>query len=80
MLALDAYPAVLESAVKRAPFGLSEDYVVAVVVPRPGAAPSQEALRAWCGARLARLKVPSRVVLTDALPTTPTAKAQKDRP
>jgi len=76
---LDAHPAVLESAVIGLPSALSEDDVVAVVVPRPGATPSTEELQIWCAERLARFKVPSRVVLIDALPKTPTAKVQKDR-
>ena len=76
---LDAHPAVLESAVVGVPSALSEDDVVAVVVPRSGPTPGETELIAWCAARLARFKVPSRVILTDALPKTPTAKVQKDR-
>ncbi len=76
---LDAHPAVLESAVIGVPSALSEDDVVAVVVPRPCAAVTEAELSAWCAARLARFKVPSRVVFVDALPKTPTAKVQKDR-
>ncbi len=76
---LDAHPGVLESAVIGVPSALSEDDVVAVVVPRPGRTPGEAELQAWCAARLARFKVPSRVVLADALPKTATAKVQKDR-
>jgi crotonobetaine/carnitine-CoA ligase len=61
------------------PSELSEDDVVAVVVRRPGAAPTAEELQAWCAERLARFKVPARVLFADALPKTPTAKVQKDR-
>jgi crotonobetaine/carnitine-CoA ligase len=76
---LDAHPAVLESAVVGVPSALAEDDVVAVVVPRPGAAPTEAELQAWCAERLARFKVPTRVRFVDALPKTPTAKVQKDR-
>lgn len=76
---LDAHPAVLESAVVGVPSALAEDDVVAVVVPRPGAAPTEAELQAWCAERLAHFKVPARVRFADALPKTPTAKVQKDR-
>jgi crotonobetaine/carnitine-CoA ligase len=76
---LDAHPGVLESAVVGVPSALSEDDVVAVVVPRPGTAPAEEELIRWCATHLARFKVPSRVILAESLPKTPTAKVQKDR-
>ena len=76
---LDAHPAVLESAVVGIPSALSEDDVVAAVVVRPGAAATEAELQAWCAERLARFKVPARVVFVAALPKTPTAKVQKDR-
>ena len=76
---LGAHPAVLESAVVGVPSALAEDDVVAVVVPRPGAAATEAELQAWCAERLARFKVPGRVLFVDALPKTPTAKVQKDR-
>jgi len=76
---LDAHPAVLESAVVGVPSPLSEEDLVAVVVPRPGMAPTEAEIQGWCAARLARFKVPSRVVFVEALPKTPTAKVQKDR-
>jgi crotonobetaine/carnitine-CoA ligase len=77
---LDAHPGVLESAVVGVPSALSEDDVVAVVVPWPGApAPTEAELQAWCAGRLARFKVPTRVVFAESLPKTPTAKVQKER-
>lgn len=76
---LDAHPGVLESAVVGVPSVLSEDDVVAVVVPRSEAAPTEAELRAWCAQRLARFKVPARILFSEALPKTPTAKVQKDR-
>lgn len=54
---------------------------VASVVPEPGAAPEPDALLALCRGRLARFKVPKRIVLLDAaeLPLTATGKVQKFR-
>jgi fatty-acyl-CoA synthase len=52
-----------------------------VVVPAPGAALSEDDVLALCRAKLARFKVPKRVVFYRAedLPTTPTGKVQKFR-
>jgi fatty-acyl-CoA synthase len=52
-----------------------------VVVPVPGAAITETDVLAECRAKLARFKVPKRVVFYRAedLPTTPTGKVQKFR-
>jgi fatty-acyl-CoA synthase len=52
-----------------------------VVVPAPGAALTEDDVLALCRAKLARFKVPKRVVFYRAedLPTTPTGKVQKYR-
>ena len=52
-----------------------------VVVPAPGAAITEADVLAVCRAKLARFKVPKRVVFyrADDLPTTPTGKVQKFR-
>jgi fatty-acyl-CoA synthase len=52
-----------------------------VVVPAPGAAPTETHVLDLCRAKLARFKVPKRVVFYHAedLPTTPTGKVQKYR-
>jgi fatty-acyl-CoA synthase len=52
-----------------------------VVVPVPGAVLTQADVLAACRAKLARFKVPKRVVFyrADDLPTTPTGKVQKFR-
>lgn len=76
---LDAHPAVLESAVIGIPSSLSEDDVVAVVVRRAGATVTEIDLLAWCTERLARFKVPVRVLFRETLPKTPTARVQKDQ-
>ena len=53
----------------------------AVVVPAPGASLTEDEVLARCRARLARFKVPKKVVLcnADELPTTATGKVQKFR-
>ena len=52
-----------------------------VVVPAPGAVLTEADVLATCRAKLARFKVPKRVVFyrADDLPTTPTGKVQKFR-
>jgi fatty-acyl-CoA synthase len=52
-----------------------------VVVPAPGAALTEDDVLTLCRAKLARFKVPKRVVFyhADDLPTTPTGKVQKYR-
>jgi O-succinylbenzoic acid--CoA ligase len=48
--------------------------VVALVVRRDGSEVSEHALREWCGARLARFKVPKAVEFAGELPRTPSGK------
>lgn len=52
-----------------------------VIVPAPGAEVTEEELLSYCKKRLARFKVPKRVVFfeQESLPTTPTGKIQKFR-
>ena len=51
--------------------------VCAWIVPRPGVAPSLEEVRRACAGRLARHKLPRRLVLVDALPRTTSGKLQR---
>ncbi|MCC7320197.1 MAG: malonyl-CoA synthase [Rubellimicrobium sp.] len=74
---IDAVEGVLESAVIGLPHDDLGEGVVAIVVPRPGAAPTADLVREACTARLARFKVPRRVVLVDALPRNAMGKVQK---
>ncbi|NRD67906.1 long-chain fatty acid--CoA ligase, partial [Corallococcus exiguus] len=46
-------------------------------VPRPGAAPTLEALGAFCSGRLARYKLPRTLRLLEALPRTPAGKVDR---
>ncbi len=50
------------------------EVVKAVLVTDPGAGVDEAGVRAFCGERLARFKVPAVIVFTDALPRTPTGK------
>ena len=75
--ALYAHPDVLEVAVVGVPHeSLGED-VAALVVSRPGATPTQEALQAWAKERVAAYKYPRRIVFVDDLPKGPTGKILK---
>jgi acyl-CoA synthetase (AMP-forming)/AMP-acid ligase II len=68
--ALADCPGVREVAVVGIPDRQWGELVCAAVVPAPGAAPTLEALRAWCDGRLAGFKRPRRLALLDALPRT----------
>ncbi|HEX7013399.1 MAG TPA: malonyl-CoA synthase [Steroidobacteraceae bacterium] len=74
---LDALPGVLESAVIGLPHADFGEAVTAVVVPRPGASLDEEEIRAALGRRLARYKVPKRVLVASELPRNTMGKVQK---
>jgi malonyl-CoA/methylmalonyl-CoA synthetase len=74
---IDAIEGVLESAVfgvAHADFG---EGVTAAVVPRPGAALSEQAILSALGGRIAKFKAPKRVILVDSLPRNAMGKVQK---
>jgi fatty-acyl-CoA synthase len=74
--AIDAHPAVLESAVIGEPHEKWGEVPVAYVTLRPGAEVSEDELAQHVRARLAGFKVPKRFVYGD-LPKTSTGKVQK---
>jgi crotonobetaine/carnitine-CoA ligase len=76
---LNLHPAVQESAVIGIPSELTDEDVVAFVVPRPGNNPDAGELIAWCDTRLADFKVPSQVWLIESLPKTETERVEKHR-
>ncbi|WP_102107283.1 AMP-binding protein [Oceaniglobus roseus] len=74
---LFAHPALAQAQV----FGIPDDrlgeVVCAYVVPHPGAAPSEDEIRAFCRAEMAHFKVPLHIRLRESLPMTVTGKPQK---
>jgi carnitine-CoA ligase len=72
-----ALESVAEVAVVGVPSELTEEEVMAVVVPRPGAAHDPIALLDHCQARLPRFAVPRFVRFVDELPKTPSQRVEK---
>ena len=75
---IDLLDGVLESAVFGVPHPDFGEGVTAVVVAREGAALSEAQILAAIQARLARYKVPKRVLLLDELPRNAMGKVQKN--
>ena len=75
---LDALSGVLESAVFGVPHPDFGEGVTAVVVPQPSTELSEADLISSLQARLARYKVPKRVLLVDELPRNAMGKVQKN--
>ncbi len=73
---VNAHPAVQESAAHAVPSELGEDEVKLVVVPKPGARVSPEALTEFCEGKVARYAVPRYVEIVDELPKTGTQRVQ----
>ncbi|PHP68050.1 malonyl-CoA synthase [Zhengella mangrovi] len=77
-LALDEAPGVNESAVIGVPHPDFGEGVIAVVVPKAGAAPDEAALMEAIAPGLARFKQPKRIFLADELPRNTMGKVQKN--
>jgi O-succinylbenzoic acid--CoA ligase len=71
---LESHPDVVEVAVHGTPDVTWGQAVTATVVPRAGATPDAEQLRAWAAGRLAPWELPREVRLVDALPRTASGK------
>lgn len=74
---LDALPGVVESAVVGVPHPDFGEGVTAVVVARAGAALDENALRAALERRLAKYKLPKRILVVSDLPRNAMGKVQK---
>jgi malonyl-CoA/methylmalonyl-CoA synthetase len=74
---LDALAGVAESAVIGVPHPDFGEGVTAVVVPRPGATLDENALRAALEQRLAKYKLPKRIVFVAEMPRNAMGKVQK---
>mgnify|MGYP003654377580 FL=1 len=75
---IDEIDFVLESAViglKHRDFG---EGVTAIVVPRKGAKPTEEEVVSALSGRLAKFKIPKRVLFVDELPRNTMGKVQKN--
>ena len=66
--AIFGHPDVADVAAIGAPSKRWGEEVVALVVPRPGTAPDLTSILAWLNGKLARFKLPKRLVLVDTLP------------
>jgi malonyl-CoA/methylmalonyl-CoA synthetase len=78
-LELDALPGVLESAVIGLPHPDLGEGVTAVVVAQPGQALDEAGLLAAMNGRLARFKLPKRVLTVATLPRNAMGKVQKNQ-
>ena len=74
---LAAHPALADAAAFGVAHGTLGEDVAAAVVLRSEAAASELELRRFAATRLARFKVPRRIVFMDAIPRTATGKAQR---
>jgi malonyl-CoA/methylmalonyl-CoA synthetase len=75
---LDAIEGVLESAVFGVPHPDFGEGVTAAIVARPGAVLSEDAIIESVKTRLARYKVPKRILLVEELPRNAMGKVQKN--
>lgn len=75
---LDALPGVLESAVFGVPHPDFGEGVTAVVVPEAAAAVSEAGMIQSIQSRLARYKIPKRILLIEELPRNAMGKVQKN--
>jgi malonyl-CoA/methylmalonyl-CoA synthetase len=75
---LDAVDGVVESAVIGAPHPDLGEVVIAVIVAKPGAAPTPAAVEAAAQARLARYKHPRKIIFAEGLPRNAMGKVQKN--
>jgi len=71
------HPALRQCAVVGYPDARLAEVPVAFVLPKPGEAPSPEAILDYCRGRIASFKIPRRVFVVDSLPMTSTGKIQK---
>lgn len=75
---LTAHPEISQAAV----FGIPDErwgqVPMAVLVPARGAEPTEQSVRDFCEGRLARYRVPRRMVFADALPLTGAGKIDRN--
>ena len=72
------HPSVAEAALIGIPDPKWQEVGLMVVVLKPGKTATEDALRAFCGERLARYKVPKKVVFADSIPYSAYGKVEKE--
>ncbi len=71
------HPAVQDAALIGQPDEQWGEVGLMIVILKPGQTAAEEELRRFCDGRLARFKIPKRVVFADTLPYTPYGKVEK---
>ncbi len=74
---LAAHPSLEDAAVTVVPDPEFGQRMIGLVVPRPGAAFDEEALRAWLGGRLERFKLPRRIHAVAEIPRNSVGKIDR---
>lgn len=72
-------PEVGECAVIGVPSELSDEEIVAFVVPKDGSVIFESDIKLWCRDRLAQFKIPAKVILKDSVPKTATFRINKQQ-
>jgi crotonobetaine/carnitine-CoA ligase len=74
---LEMHPGVLECAVIGVPSEVTEEDLMAWIVPRAGVQLEPEEFVQWCAGRMAAFMVPRYLRFVDEMPKTPTEKPEK---
>jgi malonyl-CoA/methylmalonyl-CoA synthetase len=75
---IDALAGVMESAVIGLPHGDFGEAVAAIIVPKPGASLDERVVQEALGKKLAKFKLPKRVIFVKELPRNAMGKVQKN--
>lgn len=73
------HPDIEDCAVVGVPSPLGEEEIKAYVVCKPGKSITLEILQNHCREKIAKHMVPAQLVVLDAIPRTPTGKAEKGK-